>query len=86
MEFKVGGKITLNENEKYYIIEIIEDKNAKYLFCTDAKEKIKPVILEVREFDGKTMVRKEDSPEIIQKITTSILEKDNKEMLKKILK
>ena len=34
MELKIGGKITLSENRKYYILDIIELDEEKYLFCT----------------------------------------------------
>lgn len=85
MEFKIGGKITLSENEVFYILDIIEYNNDKYLFCTTAKGKIKPAILQVGEIEGKTMVRIEEKPEIVRDITTKILEKEDKELLKKIL-
>ena len=33
MELKIGGKITLSENEVYYILEIVNYEGKKYLFC-----------------------------------------------------
>lgn len=85
MELKIGGKITLSENRVFYILEIIEYNNGKYLFCTTATGKIKPAVLQVGEIDGETKVRIEKNPEIIRDITTKILEKEDKELLKKIL-
>ena len=84
MEFKIGGKITLSEDRKYYILDINELNGEKYLFCTTAVGKIKPAVLKTGEIDGKTKVKIEEDPIIIRDITTKILEKDDKEMLKKI--
>lgn len=84
MEFKIGGKITLSENRKFYILDIIELDEEKYLFCTTAVGKIEPTVLKVGEIDGKTKVKIEKNPIIIRDITTKILEKDDKDLLKKI--
>lgn len=84
MELKIGGKITLSENRKYYILDIIELDEEKYLFCTTAIGKIEPTILKVGEKDNKIKVKIEENPIIIRDITTKILEKYDKELLKKI--
>ena len=84
MEFKIGGKITLSENKKYYILDIIELDGEKYLFCTTAVGKIKPVVLKTGEIDGKTKVKIEENPVIIRDVSSKILENDDKELLKKI--
>lgn len=85
MEFKVGGKITLSENEKYYIIEITEYKGNQYLFCTTAQGKVQPALLQVEEIDGEMMVRLEENPLIIYEISKKILERDDPETLKKLI-
>ena len=46
--------------------------------------KIEPTILKVGEKDNKIKVKIEENPIIIRDITTKILEKDDKELLKKI--
>ena len=84
MELKIGGKITLSEDRKYYILDIIELDGEKYLFCTSAVGKIKPAVLKIGEVDGKTKVKIEEDPMIIREISTKILEKDDKELLKKM--
>lgn len=84
MELKIGGKITLSEDRKFYILDIVELDGEKYLFCTTAVGKIEPAILKTGEIDGKIKVKIEENPLIIRDITTKILEKDDKELLKKI--
>lgn len=84
MELKIGGKITISDNEKYYILEIFELNESKYLFCTTAVGKIKPVVLKVGNIDGETRVKIEKDPKIIGDISSKILEKNDKELLKKI--
>lgn len=85
MEFKVGGKITLDDNEEYVIIDVMEFNNSQYLYCTTAKGKIKPTILKVGKFDGKTFMKIEENPLIIYELSRKILEKEDNETLKKLL-
>ena len=85
MELKIGGKITLSENEVYYILEIVNYEGKKYLFCTTAVGKIEPAILQVAEIDEKTKVRTKKNPVIIKNISIQMLERDDKELLQKIL-
>ncbi len=84
MEFKVGGKITLEGKKQYIIIDIMEFNNRKYLYCTTVKGKIKAVILRIGTFEGKTFMKEEENPLIIYELSRKILEKQDKEMLKKI--
>lgn len=84
MEFKIGGKITLEGNKQYIIIDIMELNNNKYLYCTTTKGKIKAVIFKIGTFEGKTFMREEENPLIIYELSRKILEKEDKEILKKI--
>jgi len=84
VEFKIGGKITISDNEKYYILEIFELNGSEYLFCTTAIGKIEPVVLKVGKINGETRVKIEKDSKIIGDISSKILERDDKELLKKI--
>ena len=50
MEFRIGGKITL-EGKQYIIIDIMELNNHKYLYCTTTKGKIKAIIFKIDTFE-----------------------------------
>lgn len=85
MEFKIGGKITLADDKDFYILEIINYEDKKYLFCTTATGKIQPAVLQIAEFGDTTKVKIEKNPVIIRNITMQMLERDDKELLQKIL-
>lgn len=83
MEFKIGGKITL-EGKQYIVVDIMEFNKHKYLYCITTKGKIKAVIFKVGTIEGKTFMKVEENPLIIYELSRKILEKEDKETLKKI--
>lgn len=75
-EFKVGGKITLSENEKYIIVDIVEYKGKKFYFCSTANKPIIPVIFEKANINGKTFIKQVEDKEIIKYIANKILSEE----------
>lgn len=73
-EFKIGGRVTLVDNEKYRIVDIIEYNGKKYFFCCTEKKPITPKIFERLEFSGKTFISFVENPEIIRKVTEKMVE------------
>jgi hypothetical protein len=71
-ELKVGGKITLSQNKKYLIVDIIEENGKKYLFCSTTQGKIEPIVFEYANINGKGNVRLEKDAKILQKIALKI--------------
>lgn len=85
-EFKIGGKVTISENETYRIVDIIEKDGKTYYFaCTDQKP-ISPIVFERVEENGKVFIAIEDDPKIIKEIAETILESSNDENLRKLVK
>lgn len=72
-EFKIGGKLTLEDGAAYRIVDIIKENNIEYYFCCTIEKNIKPKVLVKKEIDGKTFMREIDNPEILQKIASKIL-------------
>lgn len=75
MEFKVGGKITV-EGKQYVIVEIMELNNNKYLYCTTTKGKIKAVIFKLGTVDGKNYMKIVENPLIIYELSRKILDNE----------
>lgn len=76
-EFKIGGKVTINENESYRIVDIIEKDGKKYYFsCTD-KKTITPKVFERIEEDGKVYIEIVENPKIIKEIAEKIIKENN---------
>lgn len=76
-EFKIGGKVIINENESYRIIDIVTiDNNIYYFACTEQKT-VKPIIFERIENDEKTYINIVENPEIIKVVSEKILESSN---------
>lgn len=73
-EYKVGGKITLGENETYIIVDIIEFEGTNYYFCCTSTKPIIPVVFERAEFDGEVFVKKVEDLRIIKYVTQKIIE------------
>lgn len=78
MEFKIGGKITLDDNESYLIVDIVELNEQKYYFCSTMKKPISPKIFEIEEKDGKKFVRLIEDNEIVEKVAKKVIENANK--------
>ena len=78
-EFKVGGKITLEDNEVYRIVDILRENGKDYLFCCTTKKPIIPKLLEQKKINGEVFVREEDNLEILKKIATRIISEEKQE-------
>ncbi len=72
-EFKIGGKITLEDGNIYRIVDIIREDNEKYYFCCTVEKNIKPKVLIKKEIDGKVFIKEIIDPKILQKIASQIL-------------
>lgn len=76
-EFKIGGKITISENESYRIVDIVELYGKKYYFSCTEKKPIIPKVFERIDEDGETFINIVENPEIIKEISEKILGKNN---------
>ncbi len=76
-EFKIGGKVTISQDESYRIIDIVEIDGKKYYFsCTD-KKPVVPKIFERIDENGETFINIVENPEIIKKVSEKILCENN---------
>lgn len=48
-EFKIGGKITLEDNKSYRILKMLRYKDTNYMFCCTCEKPIVPKIFEFVE-------------------------------------
>lgn len=74
-EYKKGGKITLDDNSEYRILEIIKEDDKEYLFCCTTKKPIIPMLFEKVIEDGEVYVAEEDDKEIVQRIANQMIKK-----------
>lgn len=72
-EFKIGGKITLDDGKVYRIIDIVLEDNIEYYFCCTTKKNIQPKVLIKKEIDGKVFIKEIENPKILKKIALKIL-------------
>lgn len=72
-EFKIGGKITLEDNISYRIIDIIKEENVEYYFCCTVEKDVKPKVLVKKEENGKVFMGEVNNPEVLHKIASKIL-------------
>lgn len=72
-EFKIGGKVTISENEKYIIVDIVEYNNEKYYFASSAKKPITPIIFQKVEEEGKTYIKVIEDINIIKYVTSQVV-------------
>lgn len=72
-EFKVGGKITLEDDTSYRILDIIKYNDEKYLFCCSETKPIKPKVLGYEEKDGEIYVFVEKNPKILLEISKLVI-------------
>lgn len=76
-EFKIGGKVIINEDESYRIVDIIKlDEKPYYFACTEEKP-ITPKIFERIQKNGKTYISIVENPQIIRMISEKILKGNN---------
>lgn len=72
-EFKIGGKITLDNNTSYRIIDIIKEKDLEYYFCSTTEKPIEPKVFIKKEENGKIFMGEIIDKKILQKIAFRIL-------------
>ncbi len=73
-EYKVGGKITLEDKKCYRIIEIFRFNEKDYLFCCTTEKPIIPKLFEKIEENGKIFVKPEEDLHIMKEVTLKILD------------
>lgn len=76
-EFKIGGKVVINQNESYRIIDIVTINNNIYYFACTEQKPIVPKVFERIENDGKTYISIVENPEIIREVSEKILKSSN---------
>ncbi len=76
-KFKVGGKITLEDNISYRILDIVVYNEEKYLFCCTEVKPIEPKVLVCKEIDGEVYVSIEKNKKILLEITKKVLKNKN---------
>lgn len=72
-EFKIGGKLTLGDNEEYFIVDIINYENNIYYFASPTKKPIIPKVFQRIEDDGKVYVKFVEDPEIKKYIANKVV-------------
>ncbi len=72
-EFKIGGKVTLGENEVYIIVDIIEYENDIYYFASTTKKPIIPKVFQRIDENGKTFINFVEDPKIIKYIADKVV-------------
>lgn len=76
-DFKIGGKVIINEEESYIIVDIVTIKDKIYYFACTEQKPIKPKVFERIENGGKTYINIVENPEIIKEISEKILKSSN---------
>ncbi len=72
-KFKICGKITLEDNISYRIIDIIKEENEEYYFCCTVEKNIKPKVLVKKQENGKIFMGEVKDPKVLHKIASKIL-------------
>lgn len=72
-EFKIGGKVTLGEDESYIIVDIIEYEDNTYYLVSSTKKPIIPKVFQRIEEDGKVYIEFVDDPKIIKYIANKVV-------------
>lgn len=72
-EFKIGGKVTLDENEKYIIVDIIEYENELYYFASSIKKPIIPKVFKRTDKNGRTYIEFIEEPQILKYIADKVV-------------
>lgn len=76
-EFKIGGRVVINEKESYRIIDIVTINDKLYYFACTEQKPIKPKVFEKIENGGKTYINIVENPKIIKEISEKILKSSN---------
>lgn len=72
-EFKIGGKITLEDNNAYRIVDIVNEDGIDYYFCCTVEKNIKPKVLVKKEIDGKVFMKEVTNPKILKNLAIKML-------------
>ena len=56
-DFKIGGKVTINKDESYIIIDIIKINNKIYYLCSTNKKPVTPKVFEREEEGEKVFIK-----------------------------
>lgn len=67
-KYKIGGKIILENNLSYRILDILKFKGEDYLFCCTETKPIEPTVLLCKEINGEIYVSVEEDQEILVEI------------------
>lgn len=71
-EFKIGGKVTLGENETYIIVDIIKYENELYYFASSDNKPIIPKVFQRIDENSKTYIKFVEDPKIIKYIAEKV--------------
>lgn len=74
-KFKIGGKVTLSENEKYIIVDIVEYNKEIYYFASTVSKPIKSKIFQRIDENNKTYIEFVEDKKIIKEIAKIIIDK-----------
>lgn len=72
-EFKIGGTVTLSEDEKYIIVDIINLDGEVYYLASTNKKPIRPKVFQRIEEDEKVFIDFIEDKELIKKISNKII-------------
>ena len=75
-DFKIGGKVTINKDESYIIIDIISINNKIYYLCSTNKKPVTPKVFEREEEGEKVFIKFVEDKEILKQIAEKVLEKN----------
>ena len=74
-EFKIGGKVTLSENEKYIIVDIVEYNRELYYFASTISKPVQSKIFKRIDENNKTYIEFIEDEKIIQEIVKIVINK-----------
>ena len=72
-EFEIGGKITLEDNKQYRIVDIINEEGIDFYFCCTVDKNIEPKVLVKKELDGKVFIKEVTKPKIMKKVMLKMI-------------
>ena len=73
--FKIGGKIILEDNVSYRILDILCFNGIKYLFCCTEIKPIASKVFLCKEENGEIFVYEEKNETILKEISKILIEK-----------
>lgn len=76
-KIKIGGKITLEDNISYRILDIVKYSDENYLFCCTETKPRKPQVLVCKEIDEELYVSVEKNPKILLEISKLVINNKN---------